>query len=1709
MIIADWGEIIVRKRVLFIVLALWMMLTLLSVTAGAADTSGQWGDLEWSYDESSKTLTISGEGAMPGVGVDLPPFYDYKRDIENLVIGSGVTGVSEYAFENYRELVSVTISGNEIKIGAFAFYNCANLETVTFSENTGDIGDEAFHGCANLQTVTFSGNTGDIGDEAFYYCSNLETVTFSGTAGDIGESAFYYCSNLETVTFSGNVGDIGDGAFGECAALRELTFRDTCGNIGSNAFAGCKSLTRVQFPSGVTRIGSGAFSFCENLMAIAFPDTVIEIADPFFVCPMLMDVYFGGDESQWNSCGGDLLFDDDSKVVVHFRKSVLPDIIRVENLEDLQNLQDMFNGGPKDGRADVVLTGNIEYTGTLTIPEKWNVVLDLNGHTLDFDGSVAINMLGNILYVLDSTATDPPDVADDYSAVDYLSGSIKCTGDAIYVQPGRTLILHGGHIEADKSGITIFADRNTEEDFVGGADQREGIDTVAQITGGYVEAAGSAVVVLGKGAEANIRGGVFLSKDAPVISGGEAREEGDTQITIMDAVLIGRSGTPGQLACGVYHPQKGGISISGGAEIYVENGIGVLMRGGGLTVGSKYDRMKIHAGGSGNNGTISGGEALPAGHLIVIDQQGKFYTYDRIYVYLFGDLEENPGAYKPYARLLDGFDLLTPESSASADPGYYRVIPVCTVTFKFLNGKEDKSLTTKGGVVPSWPEDPTWPGYEFRGWSDNVGDLKDSFNQESIFFWDETLYAQWIPEGAHIVHFDSLNKNKATGSDGILTDWPVGSANVFGQPFVGWYTEPEGGVEYSFDHRFTEDCTVYAHYGELVRPHTITFDPNDGSQNLTAVLTDMDGRLTENVWPAAPERDGYCFLGWSLSANYDIMLGKEYASYKYHEFYKDTTLYARWIPDGGYTVTFYPNNGEVSQTRRTDMNGKMVQWPDEPRLNNYTFGGWYRWFDSGYIYASEKFSGNTSLYAYWVKNGGIIEPGKPKMFLITFDANGGVLSPGTGTETVTASDGRLAALPQSPSQEGYTFLGWFTAKDGGTLVTENTIFSESSAIYAHWAEGSAPEQTTYTVTFDSQGGNAVSAQTVANGGKASKPADPTRSGYRFGGWFREAACTTAWNFETDTVTANITLYAKWMVGAPSASTYTITFNANGGSVSPTSAATGTDGKLSALPTPTRDGYIFDGWYTSAGGGQQVTTATVFTEDTTVYAHWTKKEDSGTTYTITFNANGGSVSPTSAATGADGKLSALPTPTRDGYIFDGWYTSASGGQQVTTATVFTADATVYAQWMKKEDPKPIYTITFNANGGSVSPASATTETDGRLASLPTPTRDGYTFIGWYISASGGKQVTTATVFTANTTIYAAWTINTPGAGSYLITVYATPAENGTVTGTGIYDEGASVTVTAIPDSGYRFVFWRENGRRVSFETTYSFTATATRTLTAVFEPTGSGNTGGGSASDNPGSMGNNSAASSSVTISNINAANGTIITNLSNARNGDTVIITPKANSGYISAPPTVKGTSSYDYIVPTTKNADGSYSFTMPEDVVTITGNFVTPGQKFSDVSDDLWYRDSIAYVVENGLMQGSGAGFDPGGTSTRGMVMTILARQSGVDTTSAVYETWYQKGMDWAKQAGVSDGTDPGGSVSREQLVTMLWRFAGERPVTGDLSSYLDAGDIHDWAGTAMIWAVRTGIIEGFDGKLNSQGFASRAELAAILTRFCQNVKK
>ena len=124
--------------------------------------------------------------------------------------------------------------------------------------------------------------------------------------------------------------------------------------------------------------------------------------------------------------------------------------------------------------------------------------------------------------------------------------------------------------------------------------------------------------------------------------------------------------------------------------------------------------------------------------------------------------------------------------------------------------------------------------------------------------------------------------------------------------------------------------------------------------------------------------------------------------------------------------------------------------------------------------------------------------------------------------------------------------------------------------------------------------------------------------------------------------------------------------------------------------------------------------------------------------------------------------------------------------------------------------------------------------------------------------------------------------------------------------------------------------------------------------------------------------------------------------------------------------------------------------------------------------------------------------------TMTRAMVNTVLARLAGVDTTPAAGQNWYDKGIAWARENGVSDGSNPNGNVTREQLAAMLYRYAGEPDGAADLSAYTDAGSVSAYAEKAVQWCVKNGILTGkTSSTLAPKATATRAECAAMLQRF------
>lgn len=318
-------------------------------------------------------------------------------------------------------------------------------------------------------------------------------------------------------------------------------------------------------------------------------------------------------------------------------------------------------------------------------------------------------------------------------------------------------------------------------------------------------------------------------------------------------------------------------------------------------------------------------------------------------------------------------------------------------------------------------------------------------------------------------------------------------------------------------------------------------------------------------------------------------------------------------------------------------------------------------------------------------------------------------------------------------------------------------------------------------------------------------------------------------------------------------------------------------------------------------------------------------------------------------------------------------------------------------------------------------------------------------------------------------------------------------------------GAGDIGTAFPtDSkrGYTFDGWKIGDKTYTTLTEEALTKlNGTQTAAPVFTAQQSGGTSGSGGGGGP-------VRTPTGAVTAAKSEHGEVSITPKNASKGSTVMIKAVPKEGY--ALKTIAVTDQSGKPVAVTEK-DGRFTFVMPACNVTLTPVFERqPAQNvsFDDVKPTEWYADAVRCVVEKGLMSGTGTdAFSPDGTTTRGMLMTILARYAGADTTGGA--NWYEKGMAWAQSAGISDGRAPEAGITREQLVTMLYRYADVPEAGGTLDAFADADTVSSYAVDAMRWAAANGIVNGSHGRLNPQGNATRAQVAAMLMRFCEKMER
>ena len=417
-----------------------------------------------------------------------------------------------------------------------------------------------------------------------------------------------------------------------------------------------------------------------------------------------------------------------------------------------------------------------------------------------------------------------------------------------------------------------------------------------------------------------------------------------------------------------------------------------------------------------------------------------------------------------------------------------------------VNGENPEKYTVEDGKIQLKPATRT--GYKFLSWSTTITGTEEVTAIDTSRAEDITLYARWEAETYTV----TLNITEGNTEEITVTYGGVYSGLTVperkGYTFEGWYTQAEGGTAVTTGTTVseTQNHELYARW--KINEYRITYVLNGGAngENPTGYTVE-----TENITLNAATRTGYKFTGW-----YESESGGEKVTAIDTSRAEDITLYARWEAET-YTVTLNITEGNTEEI--TVTYGGVYSGLTVPERKGYTFEGWYTQAEGGTAVTTGTTVSETQnheLYARW----------KINEYRITYVLNGG--ANGENPTGYTVEDQSITL--NAATRTGYKFTGWYESESGGEKVTAiDTLRAEDITLYARW------EAETYTVSFVTNGGSGVDAQTVVSGGLAAF-AKTERENYTFMGWYIDENMSEEYDF-AQPVAENRVLYAKWRLAA--------------------------------------------------------------------------------------------------------------------------------------------------------------------------------------------------------------------------------------------------------------------------------------------------------------------------------------------------------------------------------------------------------------------------------------------------------------------------------------------------------------------------------------------------------------------------------------------------
>lgn len=696
-----------------------------------------------------------------------------------------------------------------------------------------------------------------------------------------------------------------------------------------------------------------------------------------------------------------------------------------------------------------------------------------------------------------------------------------------------------------------------------------------------------------------------------------------------------------------------------------------------------------------------------------------------------------------------------------------------TVTYNpNITGGVPTTATKAEDVAHIITAGPNRTGYIFTGWNtqaDGTGTsyaVGDSYTTNANL----TLYAQWRIQQYTV----TVNPNGGTWSDGTAT------AKTYTQNYGTTVTIPTpantpAGYKVQFNANGGTTSVT-----EIAQTTTFNNWSVSGSGNLngsTYTFGAGNGTITANyknngiTLPTA-NRVGYSFTGWYTPSG--TKAGDANAAYTATT---NISLDAKW-QGNTYTVTYYAPDTTLHNTTKTITYGSPYGTLAAPTKPGYTFDHWIN--EDGVTITSSTIVNTLSditLSAVWVG----------KTNTLTVNPNGGSWKGSTNPQNIAIRTGETTTIDNPVAPNGYTVT--LSNKFGTTqTLVQNRTFTNWKVT----AGDGTISSDQYTAGVNS---GTIQAQYTTDESVV-LPTGLVQDGYVFDGWYTSNGSKVS---NTYVPTSNVTLTAKWI-----GNNYTLTLNPDGGSVTNTSIQITNGTAFGTLPTPIKTGYNFDGWYDDTTGNKITSTSIVnTTSNMTATAKWV-----GAPVTVTFNPDGGTVNPTTKTVYKEGTYGTLPTPTKVGYAFTGWYDADDNKIETTTVVTKVTPHELTAKWEAKQ-----YTVNFYDEDGTTllgtdTVSHGTAATAPANPSKPSDLQYSYTFKGWDKDFSNviGDMSIKAVYETV--------------AKKYTVTFY--DEDGSTILGTSVVEYGKPAVAPATPtkqrNDGYTYTFagWDKEFNNVTID-----------------------------------------------------------------------------------------------------------------------------------------------------------------------------------------------------------------------------------------------------------------------------------------------------